>query len=68
VRRPPLGVRLRRTGRPAGLDDECECRRVADQAQYFVGRCANLVVTRELILKGAFRFDHEFDDALSLLA
>ncbi|WP_370964118.1 L-idonate 5-dehydrogenase [Amycolatopsis sp. cg9] len=28
----------------------------------------NVVVTREIVLKGAFRFDTEFDDALSLLA
>lgn len=29
---------------------------------------SNLVVTREISLRGAFRFDHEFDDALALLA
>ncbi|WP_131746223.1 L-idonate 5-dehydrogenase [Frankia sp. Cppng1_Ct_nod] len=28
----------------------------------------NIVVTRELTLRGAFRFDHEFDTALALLA
>jgi L-idonate 5-dehydrogenase len=28
----------------------------------------NLVVTREVTMRGAFRFDREFDDALSLLA
>ncbi|MEQ4724392.1 hypothetical protein [Nonomuraea sp. B19D2] len=27
-----------------------------------------MVVTREITMRGAFRFDHEFDDALSLLA
>jgi L-idonate 5-dehydrogenase len=28
----------------------------------------NLVVSREIELRGAFRFDREFDDALALLA
>jgi L-idonate 5-dehydrogenase len=32
------------------------------------GFLGNLAVTRELTLRGAFRFDHEFDDALTLLA
>lgn len=32
------------------------------------GFLGNIVVTRELQLVGAFRFDHEFDEALSLLA
>ncbi|MER7082880.1 L-idonate 5-dehydrogenase [Saccharopolyspora kobensis] len=32
------------------------------------GFLGNVVVTRELQLTGAFRFDHEFDEALSLLA
>jgi L-idonate 5-dehydrogenase len=32
------------------------------------GFLGNLAVTRELTLRGAFRFDHEFDDALALLA
>jgi L-idonate 5-dehydrogenase len=33
-----------------------------------VGLLGNVAVTRELELRGAFRFDTEFDDALSLLA
>jgi L-idonate 5-dehydrogenase len=33
-----------------------------------VGFLGNVVVTREITLNGAFRFDHEFDEALSLLA
>ncbi|MPY59423.1 L-idonate 5-dehydrogenase [Streptomyces spongiae] len=33
-----------------------------------VGLLGNVTVTRELDLRGAFRFDTEFDDALSLLA
>lgn len=33
-----------------------------------VGLLGNVAVTRELDLRGAFRFDAEFDDALSLLA
>lgn len=32
------------------------------------GFLGNVVVTREITLKGAFRFDTEFDDALALLA
>ncbi|WP_433172259.1 L-idonate 5-dehydrogenase [Actinoallomurus sp. CA-150999] len=32
------------------------------------GFLGNVVVTREITMLGAFRFDHEFDDALSLLA
>jgi L-idonate 5-dehydrogenase len=32
------------------------------------GFMGNLVVTREVTMRGAFRFDREFDDALSLLA
>ncbi|MFG1685609.1 L-idonate 5-dehydrogenase [Nonomuraea sp. NPDC049269] len=32
------------------------------------GFLGNVVVTREITMRGAFRFDHEFDDALSLLA
>ncbi|MEY9834917.1 L-idonate 5-dehydrogenase [Streptacidiphilus sp. EB103A] len=32
------------------------------------GFMGNLVVTREITMRGAFRFDREFDDALSLLA
>ncbi|MEU9155902.1 L-idonate 5-dehydrogenase [Streptomyces sp. NPDC048417] len=32
------------------------------------GFLGNVVVTREITLRGAFRFDHEFDDALALLA
>lgn len=33
-----------------------------------IGLLGNVVVTRELDLRGAFRFDTEFDDALALLA
>ena len=33
-----------------------------------VGLLGNVAVTRELELRGAFRFDTEFDEALSLLA
>ncbi len=33
-----------------------------------VGLLGNVAVTRELELRGAFRFDAEFDEALSLLA
>lgn len=33
-----------------------------------VGLLGNTVVTREITLRGAFRFDQEFDEALSLLA
>ncbi|MGC7100946.1 L-idonate 5-dehydrogenase [Amycolatopsis lurida] len=32
------------------------------------GFAGNAVVTREIALVGAFRFDHEFDEAISLLA
>jgi L-idonate 5-dehydrogenase len=32
------------------------------------GFLGNVVVTREINLVGAFRFDHEFDQALALLA
>jgi L-idonate 5-dehydrogenase len=33
-----------------------------------VGLLGNLVVTREIQLRGAFRFDREFDTALAALA
>jgi L-idonate 5-dehydrogenase len=32
------------------------------------GFTGNAVVTREITMRGAFRFDREFDDALCLLA
>lgn len=32
------------------------------------GLLGNVVVTREIVLKGAFRFDQEFDDAIAQLA
>ncbi|WP_027929133.1 L-idonate 5-dehydrogenase [Amycolatopsis thermoflava] len=68
-------IAIEASGSPAGLRTCLERVRRAGRVVLLgllppgeVGFLGNVVVTRELTLAGAFRFDREFDEALTLLA
>jgi L-idonate 5-dehydrogenase len=71
----PIDVAIEASGSPAGLRSCVERTRRGGTVVLLgllptgeTGFLGNVVVTRELALVGAFRFDTEFDDALALLA
>jgi len=71
----PFDVAIEASGAPAGLRTCVERVRRGGTVVLLgllppgeVGLLGNVTVTRELELRGAFRFDTEFDEALSLLA
>jgi L-idonate 5-dehydrogenase len=70
-----VDVAIEASGAPAGLADCVRTVRRAGRVVMLgmlppgdVGFPASVVITREIDLVGAFRFDAEFDDALALLA
>jgi L-idonate 5-dehydrogenase len=71
----PFDITIEASGAPAGLRTCVERTRRGGTVVLLgllppgeVGLLGNVAVTRELDLRGAFRFDTEFDEALSLLA
>ncbi|WP_128380526.1 L-idonate 5-dehydrogenase [Streptomyces cavernae] len=71
----PFDIAVEASGAPAGLRTCVERVRRGGTVVLLgllppgeVGLLGNVAVTRELGLRGAFRFDTEFDEALSLLA
>ncbi|MET2716152.1 L-idonate 5-dehydrogenase [Streptomyces harbinensis] len=71
----PFDITIEASGAPAGLRTCVERTRRGGTVVLLgllppgeIGLLGNVTVTRELDLRGAFRFDTEFDEALTLLA
>lgn len=71
----PFDITIEASGAPAGLRTCVERTRLGGTVVLLgllppgeIGLLGNVTVTRELDLRGAFRFDTEFDEALTLLA